>query len=146
MKVFFGIKRFWQIPRREKQLFFEAVYFLLLYKWQKRQKAFKELVLLLGKLNAEAVGVEAQDEAFYGHLRRALSRAMKALPVDMKCYEQALAAKRMSRRRQQPLTVYFGVKKEGAEELKAHAWTQWENRFVTGKTGHKQYEIVAFYN
>lgn len=144
--MFFGIKRFWQIPGREKQLFFEAVYFLLLYKWQKRRKAFKELVLLLGKLNAAPAADEVQDETFYGHLRRAISRAMKALPVDMKCYEQALAAKRMSRRRQQPLTVYFGVKKERAEELKAHAWTQWENRFVTGKIGHKQYEIVAFYN
>lgn len=58
-------------------------------------------------------------------IQRHINAATKRLPWESKCFERALAAKLMLRRRNMNGKLYLGVKKEG-KKFVAHAWLEHE--------------------
>jgi hypothetical protein len=74
----------------------------------------------------------------------AIARACVRSPWRTMCFEQALAAKMMTRRRGLPSVIYFGVKKEADnDKIQAHAWLKSGEFVVTGWQRMNSYRVVA---
>lgn len=74
----------------------------------------------------------------------AVTRASRYSPWRAKCFEQALAALLMLRRRRLQCIIYFGVdKKNNNGELIAHAWLSSNGQIITGGKHTHQYTIVG---
>ena len=78
--------------------------------------------------------------------QHALRRIKRRLPWNVKCFEEAIAVKKVLKRYGTDSTLYLGVKKEGGESLKAHAWLKTGGKVVAGERGHKEFTVVGFYS
>lgn len=77
-------------------------------------------------------------------IQLSITRASIRSPWRTKCFEQALAAKMMTRRRGIDTVVYFGVKKEvDGKNLEAHAWIKCGDFIVTGWQQLNTYTVVG---
>ncbi|NQY10591.1 MAG: lasso peptide biosynthesis B2 protein [Flavobacteriales bacterium] len=63
------------------------------------------------------------------------------------CFEQALTAAKMLKKRKLSSTIYFGVQKDAEHKtkLKAHAWVRSGEITLTGASGHKKFNVVAYF-
>jgi hypothetical protein len=75
-------------------------------------------------------------------IKRSITRCTRYAPWNMECYTQALTARRMLRRRNLPLLLSIGFKKEEGQSLQGHAWTWSGSYIVTGyRTDLKQFTL-----
>ena len=65
-------------------------------------------------------------------VKLALTRCDRYVPWNTECYTQALTARIMLRRRQIPMLLYVGFKKQEDEPLQGHAWTSCGSYILTG--------------
>ena len=65
-------------------------------------------------------------------VKLALSRCHRYVPWNTECYTQALTARIMLRRRQIPMLLFVGFKKQGDGPLQGHAWTSCGSYILTG--------------
>ncbi|HEY0832751.1 MAG TPA: lasso peptide biosynthesis B2 protein, partial [Azospirillum sp.] len=61
------------------------------------------------------------------------------------CLPQAMACALMLRRRGLPVTVHFGLAKDAAGALDAHAWSVSGGAVVTGAPGMQRFTPVAVF-
>ena len=73
----------------------------------------------------------------------AVQAAGRRTPWKTTCLVQALAARRMLRRRGRTSTIYFGLTKDEAGELEAHAWLRCGTKVLTGSRGRRRYTVVS---
>jgi hypothetical protein len=136
--MFTVLKKFWQVPRREKVLFCEAVYRLLMARLAILIFPFRKIAPRLGEHMKET---PRQEQPHYTRtlvqIRQAMRRAGKYTPWESACLAQSIAGKMMLNRRNIPSTLYLGVAKEKKEKrkLKAHAWLRSGNIILTGQKG-----------
>lgn len=84
------------------------------------------------------------DDKVLQKISVAILRGSKYSLWRSKCFEQALAAKTMVRRRHFESTIYFGVYKNPADEkLMAHAWLISNDEIVTGGPDIDRYTILS---
>jgi hypothetical protein len=114
--------RFWSLPPRERQFFFEAVILLLLSHLSVKTIAFRRIESFLrARWNDDTRN--AVDVAEVVKLADvSLSRAVNLLPWKNLCLSRSMAAFIMLRRRGIPVVMVAGVKFSGAFSLHAHAW------------------------
>jgi hypothetical protein len=128
---------------RDYMLFVEAWCLLALARMLLVFVPFKKIVPLM-RYKRET---EMPDDKRFSVLTRiqiAIARACVRSPWRAMCFEQALAAKMMTRRRGLPSVIYFGVKKEaGHEKVQAHAWLKVGEFVVTGWQKVNSYRVVA---
>lgn len=105
---------------------------------------FRRLAARVGDVMAESPEQcnEAQRTlaAQVGWAIRGLGRS---IPGMRQCLVQSLAATWMLRRRAIPSTLYFGLAKDDAGELLAHAWVRSGELVLTGAEGRNDYTVVA---
>ena len=65
-------------------------------------------------------------------VKLALSRCHRYAPWNTECYTQALTARIMLRRRQIPMLLFVGFKKQEDGPLQGHAWTSCGSYILTG--------------
>lgn len=65
-------------------------------------------------------------------VKLALSRCHRYVPWNTECYTQALTARIMLRRRQIPMLLFVGFKKQEDGPLQGHAWTSCGSYILTG--------------
>ncbi len=65
-------------------------------------------------------------------VKLALSRCHRYVPWNMECYTQALTARIMLRRRQIPMLLFVGFKRQEDGPLQGHAWTSCGSYILTG--------------
>jgi hypothetical protein len=65
-------------------------------------------------------------------VKLALTRCDRYVPWNTECYTQALTARIMLRRRQIPMLLYVGFKKQEDGPLQGHAWTSCGAYIMTG--------------
>ena len=65
-------------------------------------------------------------------VKLAISRCNRYVPWNTECYTQALTARIMLRRRQIPMLLFVGFKKEEGQPLQGHAWTSCGAYIMTG--------------
>jgi hypothetical protein len=65
-------------------------------------------------------------------VKLAISRCHRYVPWNTECYTQALTARIMLRRRQIPMLLFVGFKKDEGQSLQGHAWTSCGTYIMTG--------------
>jgi len=78
-------------------------------------------------------------------VKKNLRRCKKIVPWKVKCFEEAIAAKKVLQGLGISSTLYLGVNKSNKDELIAHAWLKNGSIFVTGELGAEKFKIVGFY-
>lgn len=125
-------------------LFSEAWLLLAVARFMLICFSFKKIMPILGKQTIYKEEVEqAGHQTLLLAIKLAIVRASGYSPWRTKCFEQALAAKMMLKRRNLISTVFFGVYKDENNILHAHAWLQSCRLIVTGGTGLDRYTILS---
>lgn len=78
-------------------------------------------------------------------LKKNLRRWKRNFPWKIKCFEEAIAAKKVLEKYKIKTTLFLGVDKNDKKELTAHAWTKAGNTVITGEKGFERFVVVGFY-
>lgn len=144
--MFQKIKKYRTLTKAEKQTHWLVLKWLLYGFILVRLVPLKWFSHLLGTFRKEEE--ENNSEKYLSEIRevkRAIKRIKKTLPWKVKCFEEAIAAKKALERMAIGSTLYLGVNKKDKEQLAAHAWLKKGTIFVTGKQGHEKYAVVGYY-
>jgi hypothetical protein len=102
---------------------------------------------LLGEFNSEINCDLSENEIkLIAITKKNIRRLKKRIPWKVKCFEEAIAAKKVLEKYKINSTLYLGVNKSVKNSLIAHAWLKSGEVFITGEKGHKQYAITGFYS
>jgi hypothetical protein len=131
------------LPLDEKLMLLEALVLLALARLAVLVLPFRWVARVLGKQEKET---PRQDDpanaALVLHIKKMMQRTSRNVPWTSKCLDQAVAAKIMLARRGIAATVYFGVKNDAKENLKAHAWLRCGTLYVTGGRMRRRYTVI----
>lgn len=130
--------------------------------WSLRLLFFRVFVLLgIGRLNvlvfpfrkiAKRIGLSEKEssrereKAWDGSLSRlasSIESVSKYTPWKTNCFNQALCAHWILKRKKYAHTIYFGVAKDDVQGMSAHAWLRVGNRIITGIKGREKYTAVG---
>jgi hypothetical protein len=128
----------------DRLLLIEALLWLGLARLAILALPFRWIAPHLGQHMAESAPSEAPQQA--SRLRRiawAVRTASRHTPWESACLAQAVAGKRMLRRRGLQSTLYLGVTRNGDERLDAHAWLCSGDVILTGVHGKERFTIVS---
>jgi Transglutaminase-like superfamily len=138
-----GARRLARLRRVDRRLALEAIWELARATLEIRFTASRDTVRLLGLIDRDgdepAVPIPQLREA--RRVGNMVERAARHLPWHPTCLRQALAVKRMLRRRGIPCRLHLGV--ESASEGVAHAWVTVDDRPVVGRRGHERFVPLA---
>lgn len=140
---------FFKISNQEKLLFFEALFLIAIARVAVRFYPFKRLAGILGEHSKEVPEHELsiEEKRYFRKFSRAIERAAKVSFWRTVCYEKALTAKMMFKRRGIDSTIYIGMmRKEEDNKLEGHAWIRTGNIIVTGQTDFSKYVIVGIFS
>jgi hypothetical protein len=115
------VGRLLTMPRGRLLLLAEACWFLALSSAAVAVLPFRRSVRL-GGANERLPVVGPADAVQVESVRGAVEGAAPRLPFRAKCFERALAARLMLRRRGIGTTLYYGARMEGDSALSAHVW------------------------
>jgi len=105
---------------------------------------FKKIMPLLGKRDSNTTSEPQNHNSTLSAIKLAIMRACGYSPWRTKCFEQALAAKMMLKRRGFISTVFFGVYKDNdSSKLNAHAWLQCGEQVLTGGNNLERYTVLS---
>lgn len=140
---------FFKISNRAKLLFFEAFFLIALARIATKFYSFQRLLQILGTTHGETTKtpISIEEKRYYYEYTKAINRAAKIAWWHTMCYEQAITAKLMLRRRKVPCTIYIGMhRKEDNQKLEGHAWLRVHDFIVTGKTDFSKYVVVGVFS
>jgi hypothetical protein len=137
------ILKFWSLPRREKQFFFEASILLLFSYSCVKAIAFRHIdSFLRARWNdiAPGGGKHAEDIKL---VSLSLARAGDLFPWKRLCLSRSIAAFIMLRRRGIPAILFAGVKFLEDSSLSAHAWVDTGGRAIDGNSDNSGFAAVV---
>jgi hypothetical protein len=149
--------KFSRLSGVERRLFLEAVGWCAVVRLTMLLVPFRKYASLLGvpleKSSVNCVASVAINKQYLPEqIGLAVRRASRSVPWETRCFVEAIAAKRMLKRRNIPCTIYLGLKKieiikegEYMEDIAAHAWIACGDIIVAGRQGVKleQYTVVS---
>jgi hypothetical protein len=105
---------------------------------------FRKIMGILGVFKQDA---KAGPHSFLGGsaVGFAIKRARRFTLHRSKCYDQALAAKWMLKIRGISSSIYFGVAKDPATGLSAHAWVTIGDQFIVGREGVEKFTPLVWF-
>ena len=112
---------------------------------------FRKLLPLLGQqASREAAALSASARCapvdLLKQIQVSIARACRRSPWRTKCFEQALTARMMLRKRKLTSVIYFGVRMHPPnreEKMIAHAWLTCSGVVVTGGENNEQFTVVG---
>jgi len=133
-------------PRRRKAMALEAVVELL---WARVAAMLPARIYTreFGRIGAAPAEMECPEIAV--EVGRTVAAVAAVLPIGIRCLHEAIAARRMLRRRGVPASVCLGVsldparRAEPARGKAAHAWVEVGSRVVSGDRDLADYAVVA---
>lgn len=138
--------RFARLSWQERGLLFETFFLLGLGRFLVVMVPFRHVAPRLGALNGRhnpALNVDdLQQVNLVSYWVRLTARHT---PFTSNCFNKALAAHFMLRRRRIGNTLYLGVAKNG-HEMEAHAWLRGGEQIVTGAAGHERFTEVSHFS
>ena len=126
-----------------RQTFFWLVVSFIWVRWFPLRWFSKNLGILRKAMDDD---LQKGQEQLVRKAQHALRRLKRRLPWKVKCFEEAITVKKVLKIYGIESTLYLGVKKEGKQNLKAHAWLKTGGRVVAGESGHKEFTVVGFYS
>jgi hypothetical protein len=138
-----ALSRFFALSRAERWRVVEAAMCLLAVRVAFGLLPLPQALRLFGIVRSDvSAGRIAAPDA--GEISRAISRAARHVPFRAVCLQQAFAALLMLRRRGLAATVHLGLARaDGADDLKAHAWSRCGDVPVTGGAQARDFVPVA---
>ncbi len=137
-------------------MFVEAVFWCALVRMIMLVMPFRKYASLLGKPQKNGTPhpfgaplSRGDNRELLEQIGKSVQRASANVPWKTRCFVEAIAAKRMLKRRNIKSTVYLGITKSNQEgqhpPLSAHAWIACGDFIVTGKQGVrlKEYTVVS---
>lgn len=138
---------FFKVSNKDKFLFLEALFLIGLARLAIRFFSFKRLMSILGtpKTETPITGLTPQEQLRLRAFTKAINRASNVAFWHTMCYEQAVTAKIMLKRRRIISTIYIGMMKKTEEgnQLEGHAWIRTGDYMVTGKTDFSKFVVVG---
>lgn len=139
-------KRYYSIDKTERKIL-NLIFIWLIYAFVLvRIIPLRWFSHLLGEFNHKIECSLGDNEILLiAMLKKNIRRIKKRMPWKVKCFEEAIAAKKVLEKFNLNSTLYLGVNKNAEKGLRAHAWLKSGDVFITGQKGHKQYAITGFY-
>lgn len=94
----------------------------------------------------EEINIDSKQLELILVLKKSIRRIKKTLPWKVKCFEEAIAAKKVLEKYKINSILYLGVDKNKEKKLIAHAWLKVEKDVVIGKKGSDKFVVVGFYS
>lgn len=108
---------------------------------------FKVYSRFLGQINSESSKNPKQvDWQYVERISKSVRNVSKVSPFQFKCLVQATVGKYFIAQKRIESTIYFGVKKDESQNLKAHAWLRVGPKIVLGGEVADQYNVVSTYS
>jgi hypothetical protein len=136
---------FLELSWLERVLFIEAFFRLGLARFAVLVIPYKKLSRRFGVPMLETLPNEPADRELLQKISWAVQSASKYTPWDSNCLAQAIAAMRMLKSRGMTSTIYFGMAKEGEDDMEVHAWLRSGDTYVVGAGNSKDFTVVATY-
>ena len=138
-------------PAREYCFFAEAWILLALSRSLIYFMPFRKLLPLLGKQVTQPEANHAASEPVASEdllktIQISILRAARRSPWRTMCFEQAITARMMLRRRNIKSVIFFGVNinsEKQDEKMTAHAWLICSDFTVTGGKNNNQFAVVG---
>ena len=151
-----GISRFLAAPAATKLMAFEAAFELVLARLITLTSA-KRFTSALGQQKDQPVAANQEQQERATTIGHVVELTARAMPFRAVCLQQAIALRRMLRRRNIPATVFLGVMPGaggdipdsppiggGELPMSAHAWVKSGDRIVNGKiAGLNRYVVLG---
>lgn len=106
----------------------------------------------LGELGVPASSATPVQEVLAAEVGIVVARVAAKVPFRALCLQQALATRRMLRRRGVPATVFLGLVRDresrsaGKTDELAHAWVQSGNRVINGDRDLENFAVVGAFS
>ncbi|MGB0522455.1 MAG: lasso peptide biosynthesis B2 protein [Flammeovirgaceae bacterium] len=143
MWIFRKIRSFSALPFSQKLLLTEVLLRFAIVEVALRFLPFKVVLKWLAAKGIQAKVDNPLDaaEAELKRVRVAIRMLGHYLPF-IKCYNKALTARLILRRKGYESTLFIGFKKDD-KGLKGHAWLKANDLFITGGYNHAEYQVTA---
>ncbi len=141
-RLWAGWRKFCSRSSIQQRLFIEAWLWLGLSRLAILVIPFRWIAPFLGQTMVETL-YSAPASPLALQISWAVRAGSRYTPWESKCLAQAMAAKRMLKRRGLDSTLYLGLSKDGKNMLSAHAWLRCGDRILTGGPIHRQFTQVA---
>jgi len=79
-------------------------------------------------------------------VQKNIRRLKRAVPWRVKCFEEAITAKKILEKNGIESTLYLGVDKNLSNKMIAHAWLKRGSYFIAGEKGAEKFKVVGFYS
>ena len=140
------LRKYYSIDKTERKIlnrtFFWLIYAFILV----RLVPLRWFSGLLGEFKKEEVlEINSGEKELIQMLVKNIRRWKRFLPWKVKCFEEAIAAKKVLEKYKINSTLYMGVDKNTEKELIAHAWLKVGNEIIIGKKGYEKFSVVGFY-
>ncbi|NOQ26732.1 MAG: lasso peptide biosynthesis B2 protein [Bacteroidales bacterium] len=140
------LKKYFSLKKTERKILNRTLFWLIFALILVRLIPIKWFSNLLGVFNKEIkLDLNNKQLLLISVLQKNIRRLKKRLPWTVKCFEEAIAAKKILEKYNIKTTIYLGVAKKEEEILIAHAWLKSGDVFISGRKGHKQHTVVGFY-
>ncbi len=138
---------FWNKSLSEKVFLFRIFLMLCIASLANFILPFKVYSRFLGKINSESPKNPTHiDWNYVNQVSSSIQNINKVGPFDFKCLIQASVGKYFIEQERMESTIYFGVKKDESQNLKAHAWLRVGPKIVLGGEVADQYNVVSTYS
>lgn len=138
------IKSFILIDNRTKLDFIKAYIYTGIARGFILFVPFNKLRKKMGKQKIESsTNVDIETYRIAKKIGWVVTQVSKYTPWKSKCLVQALTAQNMLKKKGISTTIYLGVKKDGKDNMLAHAWIRCGAYIVTGGINKHEYTIVA---
>ena len=118
------LRKFWSLPRREKELLCEASILLFVSNASVKAIPFRTIDRFLRARWSHVIRGDIDHERDITLVNQCISRAANALPWKSLCLSRSIAQFIMLRRRGIPAILFLGVRFSGHSSLEAHAWVK----------------------
>ena len=130
---------------RERGLLLESFFLLGIGRFLVIMVPFRRVAPHLGEINgSHPLIFQETDQEHVQQIARWVRFSSRFTPFTSNCFNKALAAHFMLRRRGLSSTLYLGVAKEG-QNMEAHAWLISGEQIITGADVHERFTEVSHF-
>lgn len=135
---------FWSKPLRHKLLLIRIFLLLCLAGAANFILPFKVYARFLGEINSESArNPKDVDWEYVEQMAQSIKNVNLVSPIEFKCLVQASVGKIIIAKKKIDSTIYFGVKKDEFQNMKAHAWLRVGPKIVLGGEIADDYNVVS---
>jgi hypothetical protein len=136
------IRKFFSLTFAEQWLFIKALFLSLIIKLMVKllpMRWYKTFLEYPVNFNCK----NSASETLINQISIAVNRSSRCAPWKNRCLVDAITAKLLLQQYHVKTTLYLGVSKEGGNNLIAHAWLKYDEKFITGKKGCQKFTVVS---